>query len=206
MIVCFEGPSAIGKTTLCNTMGNGFHTIPEVNLLFKRSGKESSNWYFEKQVERYQMCLEKTETAILDGDTFQPFWYNWTYNFPANFQSLSETYQFYLKAINTNQLRFPDIYFVFQADIECLKERKEKDKYRQRRNFEKHLKLIDSQVRYFNFLKTETDIPVEFVVFENLQATKETVLKKLADASPRSSQKDADNLQLIHQFLLSNSI
>lgn len=86
-IICFEGPSGIGKTTMCKLLSTDFNIVPEVNLLFNRPKKAAKYWYHERQVERYELCYQSNRPSILDGDIFQPIWYNWVCNYPANFLS-----------------------------------------------------------------------------------------------------------------------
>ena len=85
-IVCFEGPSAVGKTTMAQQLAHtlGAIVIPEVNMLFSRPADPPPTWYFERQVERWQQAMtavRSTDLVILDGDPFQPFWYNWAYHY-----------------------------------------------------------------------------------------------------------------------------
>lgn len=175
MIICFEGPSAIGKTKLSEAFSDLYNIIPEVNLLFKRDETASRLWYYEKQVERYQLSERSKQKSILDGDIFQPLWYNWIYGYPLEFPSKEETNDFYSQKIKEGTIRFPDLYIVFRAGEDELRHRKEKDRSRSRRNFEKHLRLIEPQQDYFEFLKTDTEVDVEFVNFTDFESTKNQV-------------------------------
>jgi adenylate kinase family enzyme len=101
-VICFEGASAVGKTTTANEIAKKTNTyiIPEVNLLFKRPKNESKTWYLERQVERWHTAQEKLkqyDTVILDGDIFQPISYNWCFDFKLFNQNLDFIYDFYLK-------------------------------------------------------------------------------------------------------------
>lgn len=176
MIISFGGASAIGKTTLCQSFSNTHTIIPEANILFKDEKREGDFWYYEKQVERFQLAISSRRDAIFDGDIFQPIWYNWIYNYPPQFSSKEATHQFYLEKIMENKISFPDLYIIFFTNVENLKFRKKNDSTRQRRNFEKHLRLIEPHKKYFNFLKNETDIPVELVEYDNFESTQEKVL------------------------------
>lgn len=74
-IIAFEGASAVGKSTTCRELENnyGAFIIPEVNFLFERPKNEHRTWYFEKQVERWNMAVQKSqqyELVILDGDIY----------------------------------------------------------------------------------------------------------------------------------------
>jgi len=91
-IICFEGPSGIGKTTMGKLLSDIYNIVPEVNQLFERKDKEPKYWYHERQVERYELCTKAKSKSILDGDIFQPIWYNWVCNYPSNFLSKKETH------------------------------------------------------------------------------------------------------------------
>lgn len=185
-IICFEGPSAIGKSALCESLSNANHIVPEVNLLFNTEKKTSKFWYYEKQIQRYQFAKKAERTSILDGDPFQPLWYNWVYGYPPMFCTKEETYNFYRNQLSQEAISFPDQYIVFETTKETLQTRKSKDKNRQRRNFEKHLKFIEPQKRYFHFLKEYTDIKVEFVTYETIEKAKLIVQTLIENRSPNT--------------------
>lgn len=176
MIISFGGASAIGKTTLCQSFSDTHFIVPEVNILFAQEESSGKLWYYEKQVERFQLAKSSDRDAIFDGDIFQPIWYNWIYGYPKEFASKEETHSFYLEKIKENQIAFPDLYIIFFTSVENLKFRKENDQTRRRRNFEKHLQLIKPHRAYFDFLKKETSIPVEFVEYNDFETTKQKVI------------------------------
>lgn len=71
-ILCLEGASAVGRTTICRELEKryGAYIVPEVNLLFERPAEEQKNWYLDRQVERWKMALEQSrnnELVVLDG-------------------------------------------------------------------------------------------------------------------------------------------
>lgn len=179
-IFCFEGPSAIGKTTLCQSLENEFTIVPEVNLLFANEKNDSPWWYYEKQVERYQNCLSSNCHSILDGDIFQSLWYNWIYNYPQEFKSKSEIHNFYKTSLIEEKIKFPDLYILFECSIEELTRRKNSDTSRSRRNFGKHLKLIAPQKKYFEFLKKETEIKAEILEYESIEKAKKLTTEILS--------------------------
>lgn len=55
-ILCLEGASAVGKTTICKELEKQYsaYIVPEVNLLFERPVDEQKNWYLNRQVERWK--------------------------------------------------------------------------------------------------------------------------------------------------------
>jgi deoxyadenosine/deoxycytidine kinase len=151
-IVCFEGPSAVGKTTSAQVLraSNGIEVVPDVAALFGRPSDESADWYLERQVERWQLALRHSvdRDVVLDGDPFQPLWYNWTYDFEG-WHSLDQLQAFYRPRLARNELAFPDLYVLFRASVSTLRQRKSSDTTRSRRNFEHHLKFIEPQQKYF---------------------------------------------------------
>lgn len=63
-----------------------------MNFLFERPKNEHRTWYFEKQVERWKIAVQKSEQyelVILDGDIYQPLSYNWCFHFDIFNQPLS---------------------------------------------------------------------------------------------------------------------
>lgn len=166
-IICLEGASAVGKSTTCRYLDAhyGFRIIPEVNELFSRPSKESPQWYFEKQVERWALAKEVScggEIAVLDGDPFQPLWYNWIYS-DLGFQPVEEVFKFYSEALKGGRIKFPNQYFILTAPDELLKVRKESDSTRSRRNFELHLRLIKPQIEYFAHMNEAQSGIIEFI-------------------------------------------
>lgn len=203
MIFSFGGASAIGKTTLCNFFSDTHFIIPEVNLLFEKEKREGKFWYYEKQVERYQMAKSASKDSIFDGDIFQPVWYNWIYGYPKEFPSQAATNSFYLEKIRERKIGFPDLYIIFFTTENELRKRKEQDATRRRRNFEKHLLLIEPHLKYIEFLKNETAIPIELVEYKGIEETKEKVNLLMNTAQP-SVIDVAKEFKRISNWLASN--
>ena len=155
-IVCFEGPSAVGKTTTARALSasNGIEVVPDVAALFERPSDEPADWYFERQVERWRRALEasRDRDVVLDGDPFQPLWYNWAYDFEG-WHSLEQLDAFYRPRMVRRELAFPNLYVLFTASVEALRQRKSSDPGRTRRNFEHHLRFIEPQQRYFEVMQ-----------------------------------------------------
>lgn len=178
-IICFEGPSGIGKTTMGHLLSVRYDIVPEVNLLFERKANERPYWYLEKQIERYDLCQAANSASILDGDIFQPIWYNWVCNYPAQFLSKKETHAFYKTKLLEGKITFPDLYIIFHVEEKELWNRKEKDQTRRRRNFEKHLKIIEPLKEYWRFLDQETDIEIRFIHYRDIETTRSEVLASI---------------------------
>ncbi len=175
MKICFEGPSGIGKTTLSKELDEEFLRIPEVNELFSDELNEGGFWYYEKQVQRYKLS-NSVNNCIFDGDIFQPLWYNWTYHYPDDYFPLEKVVDFCRTEIITGNIQFPDLYIIFHTSLKDLKLRKEGDHTRRRSNFTKHLKLLESQPKYFGYMKKKFPFQVQFIEYSSILQAKEEVL------------------------------
>lgn len=156
-ILCLEGPSAVGKTATAIVLAetSGAYIVPEANVLFDCLAEEPNEWYLDRQVGRWALAVEGVchhTLSVLDGDPFQPLWYNWAYNF-LGWQDLGCLEAFYRPRLLCDDIGFPDCYIVLGADEETLRAQKEMDRTRHRRNFEKHLRFITPQRRYFEAMQ-----------------------------------------------------
>jgi hypothetical protein len=154
VILCLEGPSAVGKTSTAHALAErlGAAVVPEVNVLFVRPAPEPEGWYLGRQAERWAMARQALAThplAVLDGDPFQPLWYNWSFGFQGC-QPLDALAAFYRPLIADEALGFPDAYVHLVIGEDELRRRKEADATRSRRNFDGHLRLVDTQRLYFS--------------------------------------------------------
>ncbi|MFT6101029.1 MAG: hypothetical protein ACJAYF_003591 [Arenicella sp.] len=194
-IICIEGASGVGKSTVCDVLEkeHGYKKIPEVNYLFKRPPNPSATWYFEKQVERWNLAKELSrndELVVLDGDPFQPLWYNWIFS-NDEIQPLSDVIEFYFSAVEQGRIKFPDRYFILTAPESALRKRKEGDTERLRRNFESHLRLIRPQLDYFAAFNTSQPNAVSVLESGAVSTTVEQIL-----ASAISLNRDCSHLNL----------
>jgi hypothetical protein len=157
-IICLEGASAAGKTTLSHAIAarTGAAVIAEVWALFERPSPEPPLWYLERQVKRWCFAVEsagKHGLSILDGDPFQPLWYGWACGFIEP-HTLSTVISFYHDVIAAGSLAFPDRYILLAVSEPELRARKQRDASRSRRNFAKHVSLLRHQPRYFAAMNT----------------------------------------------------
>ncbi|HEX9929869.1 MAG TPA: AAA family ATPase [Pyrinomonadaceae bacterium] len=195
-IICFEGASAVGKTSLSKYLSENFnaYAIPEVNLLFQRMPDEPKFWYFEKQVERWELAVKAAKNyqiVILDGDPFQPLWYNWAYNFDV-LQPLETIADFYREKLVVGKIAFPDKYFILTANNDDLRNRKSNDALRARKNFERHLQFIKPQLAFFDFIKSINNDLVEFI--ENMEV--EITAVKIMNSIPLQHSNQDSSLAL----------
>ncbi|MGI9282468.1 MAG: AAA family ATPase [Endozoicomonas sp.] len=203
-VVCLEGASGIGKTTAAQFMEKefGYVRIPEVNELFERPIEESSTWYFQKQVERWQLAEAASnagKVAILDGDHLQTFWYNWIYA-EHGYQPVSKVLDFFKAEFQSGRVSFPDTYIILSLPEHELRKRKEQDTTCKRCNFELHLQLIEPQRAYFENLSR---LSPEMVIFqESISPESIAVVAKEAVHSRSGVEYDsAKTMSDIEKFL-----
>lgn len=196
-IICFEGASAVGKTTTARALkaACGAFVIPEVNQLYSRPEDEPAEWYFERQVERSLVAQEQSKLnrlVILDGDPFQPLWYNWAYNF-VGWQDLEFMERFYRPKIQSGAIQFPDLYIILSTSEAELRRRKEMDSTRRRRGFETHLRMIGPQRRYFRAMQCVSPHRVYFLEAGAIETSVELIQKE-AYGSGRHSRDESEDL------------
>lgn len=113
--------------------------------------------------------MKNYKIVILDGDPFQPLWYNWAYSFDV-LQPLETIADFYREKLADGKIAFPDRYFILTVNNDNLRKRKINDASRTRKNFERHLQFIKPQLAFFDFIKSINNDLVEFI--ENLEIEK----------------------------------
>jgi hypothetical protein len=157
-MLCLEGASAVGKTNTSYALAERLKAVvvSEVNALFERPSVAPDDWYLNRQVERWSIAHHALGThplVVLDGDPFQPLWYNWSFGF-QNWQSLDELRAFYRPLLVSGELNFPDRYILLVIGKDELRRRKERDGTRSRRGFEDHLCLADTLPCYFSAMSS----------------------------------------------------
>ncbi len=187
-VINIEGASASGKTTTSSALAlryDGYH-IPEVNTWWKRPENEYREWFFERNVDRWRIAKEKIKDhrfVVIDIDLFQPFWYNWAFDFTLyGRQSLDFVAEFYRKQLLDQKIGFPDKYYLLSANETELRKRKEGDITRRRGGFEMNLKFIEPQRHYFKALNSFVPNLVSFIesvsIEDNVNRILETIPSK----------------------------
>ncbi|MFB5249335.1 chloramphenicol acetyltransferase [Bacillus mycoides] len=206
-IIAFEGASAVGKSTTCRELERnyGAFIIPEVNFLFERPRNEHKTWYFEKQVERWNMAVQKShqhEIVILDGDIYQPLSYNWCFHFDIFNQPLSLIENFYKEKLINREIGFPDQYFYLYTGDEELRKRKESDQTKKRRNFEKHLHISKAFQRYYENLNNVAEGYCKLIEAKSVRNNELEIMKSVKELNVREERRfDISRLDAITRWL-----
>ncbi len=128
------------------------------------------------QAERGQIA-DAQAPAVLDGDPFQALWYAWTY--PDFGDDLASVVAAYRQQVVSGAMSFPDVYFLLLLDEEQLRERKQGDTTRSRRNFEHHLRLLETLPRYFAALAELLPKRVHVIQAESVDGNRQQILDAL---------------------------
>ena len=157
-VVCLEGPSAVGKTTLLTALARecGAMVVPELSAGPPPPVGASAAWFVERHAEQWRRARDGAAGrpfAVLDGDPFKGLWYNWIYA-GEGWEGVDAVAPLYRAAIESDALAFPDLYVILTATEAQLRERRAGDAARGRRGFEKHLRMLDPQRAYFAALRS----------------------------------------------------
>lgn len=156
-VVCLEGPSAVGKTTLLGALARecGARVVPELSAGPPPPAGASAAWFVERHGELWRRARDGAAGApfaVLDGDPFKGFWYGWIYA-DEGWEDVDALAPLHRRAIESGALAFPDLYVVLTATEAQLRERRAGDATRGRRGFEKHLRMLGPQRAYFAALR-----------------------------------------------------
>jgi len=183
-IISIEGASAVGKTATSSALAtvNGAYHIPEVASWWEKPKPDYPEWFFERQLDRWNIAIEKElhTQVIIDIDLFQPFWYNWSFDFTLfDGQGLEFVETFYRPLIEQQKLGFPDKYVVLYTDEANLRQRKAGDSTRLRRGFELNLTFIEPHQRYFKALNDFCPGLVHFIESVDIESNVEKIRREL---------------------------
>jgi hypothetical protein len=165
-VVALEGPSAVGKTTLLAALARecGAAVVPELSAAMPPLA-EPTRWFIDQSAALWRQARaagEGAPFAVLDGDPFKSLWYNWIYA-GEGWADVAVTEPLFRARIERGTLAFPDLYVILTATEEELRERRAGDATRQRRRFEKHLRMLHPQRRYFAALQAADPARVVFL-------------------------------------------
>lgn len=156
-IICLEGPSAVGKTTLAAALARraGAAVIPELDASAAPPVEDSAAWFVDAHAAQWRRARDLAKAAplvVMDSDPFKGLWFNWVFA-EQGWPGIGVQAPLHRAHVEAGTLAFPDLYVVLLATEPQLRARRAGDPTRTRRNHEMHLRLIHPQRRYFEALR-----------------------------------------------------
>lgn len=156
-IICLEGPSAVGKTTLAAALAReaGAAVIPELDASGAPPIPESAAWFVDAHAAQWQQAralAARAPLVVIDCDPLKGLWFNWVFA-EHGWPGIGEQAPLHRAHVERGTLAFPDLYVLLQATEAQLRARRAGDPTRTRRNHEMHLRLAAPQRRYFEALQ-----------------------------------------------------
>jgi hypothetical protein len=155
VIIVVEGPSGAGKTTWCGRYG-GPHALLEALPDHARVPTEpeaETRFWVERNVARWSQVLERERRdglVIVDTDPFKLHfvWTLWKAGRTTESSWLMQR-DVAREAFAAGRYALADVFLVSDLDSETLRTRRDADATRSRRNFETHVTLRDSLLRWY---------------------------------------------------------
>ena len=198
-IVCIEGPSAVGKSTLTATLAaaTGAAAVPELDAGAAPPVAESAAWFVDHHASLWRRARALAADAplvVLDGDPFKGLWYNWIYA-ADGWPGVDVVAPLYRARIREGLLAFPDLYVALEANEATLRARRSGDATRRRRGFEKHLALVEPMRRWFAALAGHA--PGLVLRLETEGRSSDELAGAVRGTLERAERRPVDSLQLL---------
>ncbi|HEY8785019.1 MAG TPA: hypothetical protein VIN63_00935 [Candidatus Limnocylindria bacterium] len=156
MIVVVEGPSGAGKTTWCRTHAGAnalLEALPDHSTV-PTEPEAAARFWVERNVARWQEVLAREARdglVVVDTDPFK-LHFVWTLFRTRQVSEVEWTTQRDVArdAFASERYALADLFLVSNIDDGTLRARRETDPSRTRRNFERHLLLRDSLLRWYS--------------------------------------------------------
>lgn len=149
-----EGPSGAGKTTWCRTHGGShalLESLPEHTTV--PTGEAAAHFWVERNVARWaevQQRERRDGLVVVDTD---PFKLHFTWSLYQSGQTTRQAWALMRdvarEAFVAGRYGIADRIYVSDLDEATLRARRDGDPTRTRRNFERHVKLRDSTLRWY---------------------------------------------------------
>lgn len=155
MIIVVEGPSGAGKTTWCRTHGGAnalLEALPD-QVTVPTDPPDAAQFWVQRNVARWQEVLEREARdglVVVDTDPFK-LHFVWTLLRTGQASERDWTMQRDVArdAFAAGRYALADVFLVSDVDDPTLRARREADPTRTRRNFERHVRLRDSLLRWY---------------------------------------------------------
>jgi hypothetical protein len=155
VIIVVEGPSGAGKTTWCRTHAGAnalLEALPD-HLTVPTEPRAAARFWVERNVARWEEVLAREARdglVVVDTDPFK-LHFVWTLFRTGQVSEIEWTMQrdAAREAFASGRYALADVFLVSDVDIDTLRTRREADSSRTRRNFERHVLLRDTLVRWY---------------------------------------------------------
>jgi hypothetical protein len=197
LVICLEGPSAVGKTSLAAALARecGAVVVPELDASGAPPPGRSAAWFVGRHAAQWRLAREVAAGApfaVLDGDPFKGLWYNRVYA-DEGWEGVEAVAPLYRAQVEAGALAFPDLYVALTASEDELRRRRDGDPTRSRRNFEKHLLLAGPLLDYFRELRAAA--PGRVALVET--GRREELTGRVVEALGRLPPGHPDSLRLL---------
>ena len=199
-VLCLEGPSAVGKTTLAAALaaGCGAVVVPELDASDAPPVERSAAWFVDRHAEQWRRARDhagRGVPAVIDCDPLKGLWYNWMHA-AEGWEGVDVVAPLYRAHIARGTLAFPELYVVLDATEAQLRERRANDPTRRRRGFEKHVRTAAAQRSYFAALAAAAPGRVAFVATDDRPA----LVDRVRDALHRLPGGPPDSMRLLEEM------
>jgi len=155
VILVVEGPSGAGKTTWCRTHGGAnalLEALPD-HATVPTEPQAAARFWVERNVARWEEVLEREARdglVVVDTDPFK-LHFVWTLFRSGQVSEAEWTMQrdAARDAFASGRYALADVFLVSDVDSDTLRARREGDPSRMRRNFERHVRLRDTLLRWY---------------------------------------------------------
>jgi hypothetical protein len=155
VIIVVEGPSGAGKTTWCRTHGGPnalLESLPD-HTTVPTEPQAAARFWVERNVARWAEVLAREARdglVIVDTDPFK-LHFVWTLFRTGQVTEVEWAMQrdAARDAFASGRYALADVFLVSDIDVATLRARREGDPSRTRRNFERHVLLRDTLMRWY---------------------------------------------------------
>jgi hypothetical protein len=155
VIVVVEGPSGSGKTTWCRAHAGANALLEELpdHATVPTDPEAAARFWVERNVARWEEVLAREARdglVVVDTDPFK-LHFVWTLFHSGQVSEVQWTMQRDVArdAFASGRYALADLFLVSDVDAATLRARREADATRTRTNFERHVLLRDSLLRWY---------------------------------------------------------